>query len=105
MKKSLFIWLIIVFWGLVFLRASSQNASAHFSGEFNGIRQNAIEQLAAKTPLPTAPPVSQGYPTPESRVLPPVGNNAGLVIGASVLVLIIIGGVLAARRKPKHWQG
>jgi LPXTG-motif cell wall-anchored protein len=35
-------------------------------------------------------------------VLPPIGSNAGLVIGASVLVLIIIGGVLGARRRQNH---
>ena len=49
--------------------------------------------------LPGEPPI----PTLEPRILPAVGGNAGLVIGASVLVLIIIGGVvLTARRRAKH---
>lgn len=59
--------------------------------------------VSAPTLIPTvysSSPVD--YPTPESRILPDVGSNALLVIGASVLVLIIIGGVLSARLRPKH---
>ena len=49
--------------------------------------------------IPGEPPI----PTPEPRILPAVGGNAGLVLGGSVLVLIIIGGVvLTARRRAKH---
>ena len=62
---------------------------------------------AANTPtaevVPTQAQVIDVSPTPEERILPPVGENAGLVLGASVLVLIIIGGVVfISRRKPKH---
>jgi hypothetical protein len=58
---------------------------------------------AAPTLIPTVAPYPLAeFVTPEARVLPEVGSNAGLVIGASLLVLIIIGGVLGARLRRKH---
>jgi len=66
--------------------------------------RNVVDGTATPAPLPTFTPVIlAGSTTPPDRVLPPIGGNAGLVLGASVLVLIIIGGVvLTSRRKPKH---
>ena len=66
-------------------------------------KQSVDVSQAAQTPSPTVPASILVEETPEPRILPPVGNNAGLVLGASVLVLIIIGGVVfSSRRKPKH---
>ncbi len=64
-----------------------------------------VNQQSSPTLRPTSPPmVAPGITATASasRTLPPVGANAGLVIGASVLVLIIIGGVLSARLRSKH---
>ena len=102
MKNNLLFGMIIILAVLVILGASSQKASAYFREQEQGIRQFAGDQQEAPTPIPTILPSIEAVATPESRVLPPVGSNAGLVIGASVLVLIIIGGVLSAQRKPKH---
>jgi len=102
MKKHLMIWSFIILAGLVILGASSQKANAYFGGENQGIRRSASDQVLAPTLIPTVSPSIAVIATPEARVLPPVGSNAGLVIGASVLVLIIIVGVLSARRKPNH---
>jgi len=102
MKKHLMIGLIILLVGLTINLSGYRSARA--SNELNGQEGmfSEIKQLADPTPLPTAPPVIIGYPTPEERVLPPAGRNAGLVIAASVLVLIIVGGVLSARLRSKH---
>ncbi len=100
MKKHTIMGMIIILLGMMFIgyHSASANLSAH--------KQQKIPEighlLAAPTLIPTAEPILVGYPTPEARVLPPVGSNAGLVIGAIVLVLIIIGGVLSARLREKH---
>jgi len=64
----------------------------------------AIDRSATPPVIPTTTPVFlDATVTPTERVLPHVGGNAGLVLGASVLVLIIIGGVvLTSRKKAKH---
>jgi hypothetical protein len=100
MKNHLIFTLIIILTGLAVLGVSSHNASEYMREQ--GIGQFTRDQQAALTPIPTISPSIVVEVTPESRILPPVGSNAGLVIGASVLVLIIIGGVLSARRKPNH---
>jgi hypothetical protein len=102
MKNHLLFWLLIILVGLVISGGTSQNASANSREQYPGIRQSASDQLAAQTPIPTDSPSIALTATAESRVLPPVGSNAGLVIGASVLVLIIIGGVLGSQWKKKH---
>lgn len=57
-----------------------------------------LQQVASPTPIPLEPPT-----LPPERVLPPVGSNAWLLLGVSVLVLIIIGGVVwSARWGKKH---
>ncbi len=62
----------------------------------------ARQQSAAQTPNPTQPPVILDGPTPEARLLPAVGSNAGLVLGASLLVMIIIGGVVLSSRRKRN---
>ncbi len=80
----------------------SENASANFDKQFQGISLSESGLQAASTPIPTDSQSATASVTPESRLLPPIGSNAGLVIGASVLVLIIIGGVLGSRRRRNH---
>jgi len=101
MTKNRFAGLIIVIVGLFFLGIGSQHASADINAQNQG-KDPWREQLASSTNLPTPLAVSEVAPTPEVRVLPPVWSNAGLVLGASVLVLIIVGGVLGARLREKH---
>ena len=103
MKKYFVIGLIVLLICLVSLEIGYQRASANFNNRVGLIGD--ARDLAAPTLLPTTAPVIEGgtpAPTVEPRVLPAVGSNAGLVIGASVLVLIIIGGVLSARLRSKH---
>ncbi len=67
----------------------------------NGARESSLpEYVAAPTPSLTAS--STPIETIPPRTLPEVGKNAILVIGASILVLIIIGGVIFSSRKGKH---
>ena len=77
-------------------------AMAHSQADNHGIVWSAYAQQESGTPVPTEVASAALVETPEARRLPPVGSNAGLVIGASVIVLIIIGGVLGTRRKLKH---
>ena len=102
MKNHLFFLLIFVLVGVAILGSRSETARANFSEQLQGVRPVARGQKAVETPVPTITPSVAAIETPESRVLPPVGRNAGLVIGASVLVLIIIGGVLGSRRRQNH---
>ena len=101
MKKSPIIWLLIALVGIMIIGLGSQIASANNNTQSIG-NNTFREQVAAGTDLPTPLPVSEEAQTPEARVLPPVWSNAGLVLGASVLVLIIVGGVLGARLRRKH---
>ncbi len=87
---------------LVSIVLRSEIASANFNMQFQGISLSKSGQQAASTPVPTDSQSATVSVTPESRLLPPIGSNAGLVIGASVLVLIIIGGVLGVRARAKH---
>jgi hypothetical protein len=101
MKKSPLIWFLISLVGLLILGASSQIANANDKNPYQGSKPRD-ELAAANTPPPTVQPVSEVSLTPEIRVLPPVGSNAGLVLGASLLVLIIVGGVLGIQLRKKH---
>jgi hypothetical protein len=87
---------------LVTFLAPSKSASAHIIEQDGGTRLSAGNLQAEETPVPAVTVSQVSVDTQESRELPPVGSNAGLVIGASVLVLIIIGGVLSSRRRQKH---
>jgi hypothetical protein len=102
MKNHRFLWLILIFIGAIIYASYFHIARAQPIDKYQRTILSAMDQQAAQAPAPTdVSPVAAGE-TPEDRVLPPVGSNAGLVIGASVLVLIIIGGVLGSRLKAKH---
>jgi hypothetical protein len=101
MKKSRLVGLIFIAVGLILLGSGSRIVSAGFNAQSQG-NDPRRGQLAASTDLPTPLAISEVAPTPEERVLPPVWSNAGLVLGASLLVLIIVGGVLGARQREKH---
>ncbi len=102
MKKLIIPGIVIILLGLVFLSANGQIAKANFEAAKQGGAGRDDHLLAAATPQPTVENIPIGSPTPEARVLPPVGRNAGLVIGAGVLVLIILIGVLSSRLRSKH---
>jgi hypothetical protein len=103
MKTRIFFWLVFFVVGSVIFGAIAQIAHAGSPGQLQKARQSVNNQLAAPTPIPTLSPSDSITATDETRELPPVGRNAGLVLGASLLVLIIIGGVVFnSRRKPKH---
>ncbi len=102
MKKTIILGLIIILFGLMCLSAGGQAAQANYQADAHGTAGHEYHLLAAATPLPTAESIPISGPTPEPRVLPPVGRNAGLVIGAGVLVLIILIGVLSSRLRSKH---
>lgn len=101
MKRYLLIWSFVTLVGLLM----PGMGKCHVSASTEAVGQNSVQlasnQQAAPTLIPTTEPVTLSEPTPE-RVLPPVGSNAILVIGATVLVLIIIGGVLGSRLRAKH---
>ncbi len=102
MKKQLIFYLVIFLIGLTVFILGGHIARAGYEAGFQGAQSHQNHLLAAATPLPTAQPIPISSQTPADRVLPPVGKNAGLVIGAGVLVLIILIGVLSVRMRPKH---
>lgn len=98
MKKLPFA-LIIIILGITAVVITSTQAHAHvlvplLSGELRGGVHSA-DILTTPTPVPSVVVTAVS----SDRQLPPVGKNAGLVLGASVLVLIIIGGVLGFRKR------
>lgn len=101
MKNRLF-WLMFILLGVVLMLGTPKHTYAHRTAPNGGIFLGTGDQQLVTTSMPTDLPTEEGSETPESRELPPVGHDAGLVIGASVLVLIIIGGVLGARRRQNH---
>ena len=102
MKNHLLVLLIFALTGVVIWGLWAENASAKISDQFQGIEPFTSGQQAVATLIPTdTPPVAE-VETPEPRLLPPVGSNAGLIIGACVLVLIILGGVLGTQRRRNH---
>jgi hypothetical protein len=101
MKKPLF-WMIFFLTGMIMMGVTSQKVGAHVHFESPSAQQYSPAQLPEITTMPTATPSIILIQTPDDRVMPAVGSNAGLVLGASLLVLIIIGGVLGSRKRAKH---
>ena len=96
-------WLMVLLVGLILLGMSIEAASAVDREQIPVDRHMMSDQVAAQTFIPTLSPTPPETESPETRILPPVGGNAVLVLGASVLVLIVIGGVMIiSRRRPKH---
>ncbi len=102
MKKLIIPGIIFALFGLMVLSVGGSTAEAKKEAHLPEAASREYHLLAAATPLPTSVPIPIGSTTPEPRVLPPVGRNAGLVIGAGVLVLIILFGVLGSRLRTKH---
>ena len=103
MKNRRLFWLMALLVGLILLGTRVQNARA-FDPEQSQVDWHRVSnQETTQTPVAYTSPTSAVTKTPEARTLPPVGGNAILVLGASVLVMIIIGGVmLSSRRRSKH---
>ena len=102
MKNHQLLSIFFVLAMLVSITLRSENAVEIIINQSGGISLSNISQQAASTAVPTDSQTAIANATPESRLLPPIGSNAGLVIGARVLVLIIIGGVLGSRRRKNH---
>ena len=103
MKNRRLFWLMVLLVGLILLGTRAQNARA-FDQEQSQVDWHRMSaQETTQTPIAYMSSTSAVTETPEDRTLPPVGGNAILVLGASVLVMIIIGGVmLSSRRRAKH---
>ncbi len=102
MKNHYYLSIIFVLAMLVSIVLRSEKVSANFNAQFPVVSLLEEGQQAAATPVPTDSQSGTASVTPIARVLPAIGSNAGLVIGASILVLIIIGGILSSRRKQNH---
>ena len=102
-KDQALLWAVLsIFWVSFFI--NNVDASALSDGELRAVNQPADLLLQTtpedttvgrETPAPTDVPPPTPTPRPEMQV----GTNAGLVCGASVLVLIVIGGVVWSSRR------
>jgi hypothetical protein len=102
MKNHRSFWLMVALVGLLLVGISARGVKAANYEQFQ-VEKQIFMQVAAQTPSPAQPETPEVTETPEERILPPVGGNAVLVLGASVLVLIIIGGVMIfSWRRSKH---
>ena len=77
MKKHRLISIVFVLTMLASIALWSENASANFDLQFTGSSLSESGQQAASTPIPTDSQSATPSVTPESRVLPPIGSNAG----------------------------
>jgi hypothetical protein len=103
MKNKQLLWLVALLASVMVMASFTRTASAMQADVLKEEREFAKYQLETQSPIQSAVPTLQSTEAPESREMPPIGNNALLVFGASVLVLIIIGGVLiSSRLKSKH---
>ena len=103
MKNKQSLWLVALLIGVMILGSFTRTASAMHGEVLREQREFIKYQQITQSPIQSAAPSSLATETPEFRDMPPVGNNALLVFGASMLVLIIIGGVLiSSRLKSKH---
>jgi len=102
MMRKLTVFLFVPVIGLALLKVAIPDWNQRFELPVD------FRMVANSTSMPVLLPTEQpilidATATPPDRTLPPIGGNAGLVLGASVLVLIIIGGVVfISRRKAKH---
>lgn len=94
--------LLLIIVVLLAYGVSSKSASAHILDQDSGTGLLARNHQLEQTPIPEVAATQVVVDAQDSRQLPSVGSNAGLVIAASVLVLIIIGAVLGTRRRQKH---
>jgi hypothetical protein len=102
MKNYRSFWLMVVLVGLLLIGISARGVKAANQKQ-SQVEKQIFKQATAQTPSPSQPETPEATETPEVRILPPVGGNAGLVLGASVLVLIILGGVMIfSWRRSKH---
>jgi hypothetical protein len=103
MKNKHSHWLVALLVGIMVLGSFTRIANAMNTEVIGEEKEFEKYQLATQSLVQSAAPTLQATEAPESREMPPVGNNALLVFGASVLVMIIIGGVLlSSRLKSKH---
>src|SRR5512136_1945383 len=98
MKRVLIIWVAILFLEILLPGFTGGEVMASQPGDGAAL----LNQQLDPTPSPGLTASPRTTPTPTGRVMPAVGSNAGLLIGASVLVLIIIVGVLTARKRQYH---
>ena len=102
MSRRLAVFVFIPLIGMMLFRVSSTD----WDMRNHTTVDEAVAAPSTATPelVPTDTAVILVGPTmTPDRTLPPIGANAGLVLGASVLVLIIIGGVVfTSRRRLKH---
>ena len=102
MLRRFFAYLLIPVIGLALLGVETRGSSSWVIKRSNLDLSlpHPVSQVITATQTPAS--ASETY-TPTDRVLPPVGGNTILVLGASVLVLIIIAGVgFASRGRLKH---
>ena len=102
MKKSQF-WLILILAWMIVAGLASAKAYAYSQVHTDKGVQLSRPLLPEITSTPSALPTLMATNIPADRQLPPVGKNVGMVLGASVLVLIIIGGVLGFRKRASRY--
>jgi hypothetical protein len=103
MKNHRYLWQMSLLVFILFFLVFTQSARAAYEEQQRLFIDTNRGTELTQTPIPqqsTNPELSE---TPSDRILPPVGDNAAMVLGASLLVLIIIGGVMfSSQRKQKH---
>jgi hypothetical protein len=101
-SKSSLYWIIVVV-ELILVGIVTRDVGAVDNATFQTNVRGASQPQTSPTLIPTVTAAQPVTATSEDRVLPPVGSNAMLVMGASLLVLIIILGVVfSSRRNLKH---
>jgi hypothetical protein len=103
LKNHRYLWLMSLLGFIMFFLVFTHSAWAAYEEQQRLFIDTSRGTELTQTPIPqqsTNPELSE---TPSDRILPPVGDNAAMVLGASLLVLIIIGGVMfSSQRKQKH---
>ena len=103
MKNHRLLWLMSVLMFLMLTLVFTHAAKAAFQEQPHLFIDTRSGAEATQTPIAQYPASPTDRETPIERILPPVGDNAAMVLGASLLVLIILGGVMfISGRKQKH---